>query len=120
MVEASATTVPEGGVPDALTREPKDGIWDDFGMGLLNRILEKYYRFFDVPFQKLLGTLEIKSIFVQVDILATDLPCSIRRESGRPGSEYDLFTNQHVADTLQLCENEWKPEVHADAFSSRA
>lgn len=58
----------------------------------------------------------------QGDYLATDPPNNIRGVSRRPGLEQDVFTNQHVEDMLQLCEDVLMSGVtltyFAGAFSS--
>lgn len=105
-------------VEDAPTTELEGGVSHDFGTCLLTHALDKYCHFFDVLFQEVLATLEMDFISVQADLLATDPRYNIRRESGQPGSEYDIFTKQHLAEMLYLREDMLKPGGHAHVICS--
>lgn len=65
---------------------------------------------------------KMEGIIVQVDLLANETSYNILKQSGRPGSEYDVSTNQYVADVLWLCEDIVRagvmPSYFARAFSS--
>lgn len=75
-----------------VSTETEDFVTDIFETAVLTGALEKYRRFFDVPFQEFLDALEMNGTSVQVDLLATDPQLNFRRESGPPGSECDEFT----------------------------
>lgn len=54
----------------APTIESAGGVSDDFGTSLVKGVLRRYCRLFDVSFQELFDTVEMKAICVQVDVPA--------------------------------------------------
>lgn len=105
-------------VEGAPTTEPEGCLSDNSGTGFITRAPVKLYLLFDVPFQELFDKLEIQGFFVQVDPFATVSRYNIRRQSDRPGSEYDVFPKQFVADLLQHSEDILDPGAHAHPFFS--
>lgn len=72
--------------------------------------MEKYFYIFGKTFQELLETLKADGVSTMADLFAADPLHNIQRESGRLGSDYDVFSKQNVEEMLQcFCEDVTNP-----------
>lgn len=84
------------------TTDPKPGVLDDCKTGLQKSFL-KNTCISSLPRFRICWMYWGWRVFFQL-YLVIHFSYSIRRESGRPGSEHDVHTNQYVTDMLQVLE----------------